>query len=631
MINSARSDYAEYLFGTGNNYFAEDYLGAHKTEDGRFVFRVWAPHADNVFLCGDFNNWNADRPMQKSQSGIWEYILDDASFGVGSRYKFIIDRAGNRFYKSDPFAFSSETLVNTASLFAEPKFDWTDKAYLDSRKYAVDMLKVDRLPPEPMNVYEVHLGSWKRHEDGSYLSYRELADDLSAYVKDMGYTHIEIMPVSEHPFDGSWGYQVCGYFAPTSRFGAPEDFMYFVNKMHSCGIGVIMDWVPAHFPKDAHGLYEFDGAPLYEYKGKDRMENAGWGTRCFDVGDDHVRSFLISNALFWMRDYHIDGLRIDAVASMLYLDYGRKAGEWNPNPDGSNINNEAVAFFRKLNAAVSEYFPERYMIAEESTAFPNVTKKHGLGFTLKWNMGWMNDTLDYLSIDPYFRSGAHSKMSFSLMYAFSENYMLPVSHDEVVHGKKSLIDKCAGDYDTKFATVRAYLAYMIAHPGRKLTFMGCEFGQFREWDYESSLEWFLLDYEKHRKLQSYVKFLNKTYLENKAFYDNEGSWDCFSWIFADNSSDNIYAFERISRSGERVLTVLNFSGSNRPEYKIPLGDSGWYKEILNSDDEKFGGKGYINGSVRTKKNAFGGNDLTIKIPAFGALMFKKSPKKQENK
>lgn len=620
-----RSEYAEFLFGEGTNYFAQDYLGAHRIGEGVFVFRVWAPRADNVFLTGDFNSWGDDCPMSRSENtGIWVCTLECPSFTVGSRYKFIIERGRKRVFKADPYAFCSETLVNTASLYACPEFAWTDGGYIAALEKDAPMLLRDEIPHRPMNVYEVHLGSWKRRGTGEsdYLSYRELADGLSEYLTAMNYTHIELMPVCEHPFDGSWGYQVCGYFAPTSRFGKPEDFMYFVDKMHSAGIGVIMDWVPAHFPKDEHGLCEFDGEPLYEYAGVDRMENKGWGTRCFDVGRPQVRSFLISNALFWLKRYHIDGMRIDAVASMLYLDYGRDPGEWNPNPDGTNINNDSVAFFKSLNAAVTKYCPGRYMIAEESTAFPNVTKKHGLGFTLKWNMGWMNDTLGYIGTDPYFRAGAHNKMTFSLMYAFSENYMLPISHDEVVHGKKSLIDKCFGSYDDKFSTVRAYFTYMMTHPGKKLLFMGCEFGQFREWDYKESLEWFMLGYEKHARLKDFVADLNGVYRSFPPMYERDCRADGFSWIFADNAADNIFVYERIADNGERALVVLNFSGSDRQEYNIPLLVPGRYKELINSDDTKYGGHGFVNpGVLKTAKNRFGGNDLKIRIPALGAIIF----------
>lgn len=621
-----RSEYAEFLFGEGTNYFAQDYLGAHRIGEGVFVFRVWAPRADNVFLTGDFNSWGDDCPMSRSENtGIWVCTLECPSFTVGSRYKFIIERGRKRVFKADPYAFCSETLVNTASLYACPEFAWTDGGYIAALEKDAPMLLRDEIPHRPMNVYEVHLGSWKRRGTGEsdYLSYRELADGLSEYLTAMNYTHIELMPVCEHPFDGSWGYQVCGYFAPTSRFGKPEDFMYFVDKMHSAGIGVIMDWVPAHFPKDEHGLCEFDGEPLYEYAGVDRMENKGWGTRCFDVGRPQVRSFLISNALFWLKRYHIDGLRIDAVASMLYLDYGRDPGEWNPNPDGTNINNDSVAFFKSLNAAVTKYCPGRYMIAEESTAFPNVTKKHGLGFTLKWNMGWMNDTLGYIGTDPYFRAGAHNKMTFSLMYAFSENYMLPISHDEVVHGKKSLIDKCFGSYDDKFSTVRAYFTYMMTHPGKKLLFMGCEFGQFIEWDYHKQLDWMLLEYESHRKTRDYIRTLNHYYLAHPALWQVEDNWDGFRWLNADDNTRSVISYYRADEKGRKVLVLCNFAPVKWENYLLGVPEAADYRVALCSEEACFGGAGFERGTVYRSEEAPQGQwprSITLDVPPLCCML-----------
>lgn len=622
-----KNEYAEYLFHQGNNFFAYEYLGAHKDQGG-IVFRVWAPNANAVYLTGDFNNWGSNFSMQiNDDGGIWciflsnEYISDCENF----KYKYIIERDGVLRYKSDPYAFYSETLMNTASLFFDLQgFNWNDSEYMVKRKEDVSFFHNDIMLPKPINIYEVHLGSWKKNFDGSYLNYKEYAEQLSKYIKEMGYTHIELMPIAEHPYDGSWGYQVCGYYAPTSRYGSPCDFMQFVDIMHSEGIGVILDWVPAHFPKDAHGLYEFDGSPLYEYQGKDRMENRSWGTRCFDVGKTQVQSFLISNALFWLEKYHIDGLRIDAVASMLYLDYDKEPGEWNPNPDGSNINFLAVEFFKKLNTAVDKYYPDCMMIAEESTDYKDITSKKGLGFNYKWNMGWMNDTLDYIGTDPNFRCSKHNKLNFSMMYAFNENFFLPISHDEVVHGKKSLIDKAFGDYNQKFATVRTYLAYMMTHPGKKLLFMGCEYGQFREWDEGGQLEWFMLDYEMHRKFRDYVKTLNNLYKNTPALWELDRSWEGFKWIYANKSEDNLFAYKRLDKSGKSVIVILNFSTKQYENYTIPVFSYGWYKELLNTDDIQFGGNKKVpNKAIRAKKNKDGVYEIAANIPPLSALFLSK--------
>ncbi len=622
-----KNDAALYLFKQGTNFKAYDYLGAHRGKNG-FTFRVWAPNADAVYLAGDFNGWAADRPMA-DVGGVWSITLDDVAFADGDRYKYIIERGGRRFYKADPYAFFSETLANTASRFFElDGFKWTDGAYLKYRDESFGCLKDGLMPPVPMNIYEVHLGSWQRDENGGYLSYEELADRLSAYVKRMGYTHIELMPVAEHPFDGSWGYQICGYYAPTSRFGDPHGFMYFVNKMHSAGIGVIMDWVPAHFPKDAHGLYEFDGSPLYEYQGEDRMEHKEWGTRCFDVARNEVQSFLISNAMFWIEKYHIDGLRADAVSSMLYLDYGRGPGEWTPNPDGTNINLQTVYFFKKLGEEVKKAHPDVLLIAEESTDYADVTRKEGLSFDMKWNMGWMNDTLKYIETDSFFRKGVHDNMTFSLMYAFNERFILPISHDEVVHGKKSLIDKMAGDYYQKFACARTYLGYMMTHPGKKLIFMGSEFAQFREWDYENSLEWFMLDFDMHAKFQIYVSELNAFYLENPELWEQDGSWQGFEWIDADRRNDNTYLYRRIAKDGSALTVVLNFAPVVR-YYNIPLKKGGVYAEVFNSDEEKYGGGGVTNKVPQTAFKQYGGYGINITVPPLGFTVIKEIEGKDE--
>lgn len=615
------NDLALYLFKQGTNFQAFDYLGAHKTGEDEYTFRVWAPNANAVFLAGDFNNWLADVPMS-NDGGIWSVTVSGLELCDGDRYKYIIERDGIRFFKADPYAFYSETLANTASrLYELDGFEWEDAAYLKYRKESFGCLADCHMPSVPMNIYEVHLGSWQRDENGGYLNYRELADRLAAYVKRMGYTHIELMPVAEHPFDGSWGYQVCGYYAPTSRFGTPHDFMYFVNKLHSVGIGVIMDWVPAHFPKDAHGLFEFDGAPLYEYQGADRMEQREWGTRCFDVARNEVQSFLISNAMFWIEKYHIDGLRVDAVSSMLYLDYGKRPGEWNPNPDGSNINLQSVHFFKKLGGELKNYHPDVLLIAEESTDYMGVTRKDGLSFDMKWNMGWMNDTLKYIEADPIYRKDMHEKLTFSMMYAFNERFILPISHDEVVHGKKSLIDKMAGDYYQKFACARTYLGYMMTHPGKKLLFMGTEFAQFREWDFASSLEWFMLDYDMHAKFQLFVSELNALYLENPELWEQDGSWAGFEWIDADRRNDNTLLYRRIAKNGDVLTVVCNFAPVVR-YYNIPLKKGGKYVEIFNSDEEKYGGGGVTNKVPQTAFKQYGGYGINITVPPLGFTVIK---------
>lgn len=613
---------ALYLFKQGTNNRAYEYMGAHKNEDGSYTFRVWAPNAHAVYLCGDFNDWKADIPMTDI-GGVWEIEYSHPELADGARYKYIIERDGVMRYKADPYGYYAETLANTASrIFDIEGFKWKDRSYLKYRKEKFSCLAKNETPEVPMNIYEVHLGSWQRDDNGDYLNYRELADRLSAYVKRMGYTHIELMPVAEHPFDGSWGYQGCGYYAPTSRFGTPHDFMYFVNKMHSVGIGVIMDWVPAHFPKDAHGLYEFDGGPLYEYQGWDRKEHKQWGTRCFDVARNEVSCFLISNVMFWAEKYHVDGFRVDAVSSMLYLDYGRDAGEWSPNPDGSNLNIQTIAFFKKLNGEMKGNYPDVMMIAEEATSYHGITHGDGLGFSFKWNMGWMNDTLKYAEADPIYRKDLHTKMNFSLMYAYKERYILPISHDEVVHGKKSLVDKMTGNYHNKFATARTYLGYMMTHPGKKLLFMGCEFAQFREWDYENSLEWFMLDYDMHARYQRYVSELNALYLNEKALWQQDGSPLGFEWIDADRSNDNTYLYRRYAKDGSYLTVVTNFAPVER-EYVIPVKKKGLYSEIFNSDNTNYGGGGCINYGLLSTVDYGLGPCIKIKIPPSGFTVIKK--------
>lgn len=632
MPEAAAHDLAPYLFHQGTNYEAYRYMGAHRDADG-FVFRVFAPHALAVFLAGDFNGWGYDTPFERvTEAGVWEAHLAHDRFGEYAKYKIIISHNdGKDVYKADPYAFFAEKPPATASVFYDlDGFVWHDDAWLATRRAHVTW----PLYEMPLNIYEVHAGSWKRHEDGSPLSYRELAAELAPYVKQMGYTHVELMPVAEHPFDGSWGYQVCGYFAPTARFGEPKDFMAFVDEMHTAGIGVILDWVPAHFPKDEHGLYEFDGSPLYEYTGADKRENSGWGTRRFDVGRTEVQSFLISNALFWLREYHVDGLRADAVASMLYLDYDKKPGEWFPNAFGGNVCLEAVAFFKKLGRAVREAFPDALLIAEESTAFPRVTKpeeEDGLGFHFKWNMGWMNDSLSYFAADPLFRSGNHDKLTFPMMYAFAENYVLPVSHDEVVHGKKSLVDKMPGTYDEKFANLRAFFVYMMTHPGKKLSFMGNEIGQFREWDYKGSIEWFLLDYDKHRDTQRFVADLNALYLSEKALWENDHSWDGFRWLDVDNAAESVLSFARFSKCGELLVAVFNLTPVERKIYPVGL-PKGVYDVLLHSDDALYGGSGAPHPtSFKTKREERGGcpDSIRMTLAPLSAVILKKRKEAKE--
>ncbi len=594
-----------YLFHQGTNFRAYEYLGAHPERRGGkkgVCFRTWAPAAESVSVVGDFNGWDSGKnPMERiSGNGVYETFI--AGLREYDNYKFAVKSEKGTVYKADPYAFHAETPSGTASKIYELSgFRWDDGAYCAERKKR-------NIYRSPVNIYEVNLGSWKKKENGDYLSYTELAEQLVPYVREMGYTHVEFMPVSEYPYDGSWGYQITGYYAVTSRFGTPHDFMKLVNEFHKAGIGVILDWVPAHFPKDEQGLYEFDGGPCYEYSDPKKMENKGWGTRVFDWGRNEVRSFLISNAMFFFEKYHIDGLRVDAVASMLYLDYDRKDGEWTPNEYGGNYNLEAISFFRALNEAVFGSYPYAMMIAEESTAFPMITKPAylgGLGFNFKWNMGWMNDTLSYMQTDPYFRKDHHNKMTFSMYYAFSENFILPISHDEVVHGKKSLLDKMPGNYEDKFANLRAYLGYMYSHPGKKLLFMGAEFGQFKEWAYKEGLEFFLLRYAQHAKLHRYVKEINETYKGTAPLYEIEDSWEGFEWICADERDRNILAYKRFAKDGTPLYVAINFSGCDAVNFELKA-DRGRYRILLNSDAAKYGGAGRLKQRIfpakRTRKD-----------------------------
>ena len=618
-----------YLFHEGTNAKAYEYLGAHPV-DGGVCFRVWAPNVQWAGVAGDFNGWQPDKaPMTKISSGVWECFVD----GVNryDAYKYYFRTAdGREFYKSDPFAFHCETRPGTASkYYGELDFDWSDKGWLRKRK------KAD-IYSSPMNIYEVHAGSWQLYDDGNPLSYRDLAGRLIPYVKDMGYTHIELLPVMEYPFDGSWGYQVTGYFAPTSRYGTPEDFAYFVNAAHNAGIGIILDWVPAHFPKDAYGLYEFDGGACYEYADPRKGEHLQWGTRVFDYGKPEVQSFLVSSAMFWISEYHIDGLRVDAVASMLYLDYGRDDGNWIPNCHGGRENLEAVAFLKKLNESVFREHGDVLMIAEESTAWPMVSRPTylgGLGFNFKWNMGWMNDCLRYFSLDGLARKFNHDCLTFSFFYAFSENFVLPISHDEVVHGKCSLINKMPGTYEEKFAGVRSFLGYMMSHPGKKLLFMGCEFGQFIEWNYKQQLDWLLLDYEAHRQLKSYVSALNKFYLANSPLWEIDYSWEGFSWIVSDDSSNSVVAYIRRDKKENELIALCNFTSVTRQKYRIGVPKPGTYRVVFSSALPEFGGKGESTvGSVRAKKKPIHGYEYSIELNIEGlSCMYIKNTSRKKDK
>ncbi len=623
-----QNNLAPYYFHQGTNFRAYEYLGCNlKNKNDKYVysFRTWAPHAERVELISDIYGWQSPYPMNRvTDGGVFECEIVSEEPLEGKAYKYRITSGGRSFNKGDPYAAFSKGLSDGASvIFTDRSFEWEDKNWLSKRKKTV-CEKNGYYLSSPMNIYEVHLGSFMRHGDNSYYTYREAADVLVPYMKFMGYTHVEFLPLTEHPYDGSWGYQVCGFYAPTSRFGDPNDFRYLINELHKNGIGVIMDWVPAHFPKDAWGLYEFDGYPLYEYQGRDRQESRSWGTRFFDLGREEVQSFLISNALYFFREFHIDGLRVDAVASMLYLDYDREPGEWIPNSYGNNMNLEAEAFLRKLNQAVFTESPDVLMIAEESTSHGGITHpvhEGGLGFNLKWNMGWANDFYDYVLTDPLFRKYKHTALNFPLMYAYTENYVLPISHDEVVHGKLSFINKMHGAYEDKFRQMRTSLMLMMTYPGKKMLFMGTEYGQFREWDYENSLEWFMLDYPLHKEMRSYVAALNNFYLKCPELWELDFSPDGFEWIFADEAEKNIVAFRRKRINGDSVTVILSFSGSSHDlsfSVKSPnvecIFDTGTVGDTKKLIDIQKSGKNYL---------------ANIKIPAFSGMIL--SEKRKTNK
>ena len=618
-----RFDAAAFYGGTNSEAYR--YLGAHRTrrsgKDG-YVFRVWAPNAAYVSVVGDFCGWNGyAHPMEKNADGFWECFVP--SLKRYDTYKFAVTaQSGETVLKADPYAFHAETRPGTASkLYDLGGYRWGDDEWRASRAKA----PLDR---SPLNIYEVHLGSWRRRENGDFYDYRTLAHELADYVLDLGYNCVELMPVTEYPLDDSWGYQCTDYFAATSRYGTPKDFMYFVDHLHRKGISVLLDWVPAHFCKDEHGLIDFDGEPCYEYADPKKREHAGWGTRVFDYGRGEVKSFLLSSAAFWLREFHVDGLRVDAVASMLYLDYGREDGNWTRNRNGGCENLEAIDFLRALNKTAYAIDPNVLMVAEESTAWPLVTRPPqdgGLGFTLKWNMGWMNDMCHYLKLDPWFRQYHHKDITFSLMYAFSENFVLPISHDEVVHMKGSLRGKMPGDDWQQLAGVRAFTAYLLAHPGKKLTFMGAELGQWHEWDFASQLDWYLLENEENRQLHHFFKDINAFYLSQSPLWDIDFSWEGFEWLVADDNHNNVVVFLRRDREGRELIAAVNFSPVAQGEYRFGVPPKKTYREVFSTDLPEYGGTGDWRNekSIEVLPIPSHGREqsLCVKLPPLGAAFF----------
>jgi len=625
------SDFDLHLYGEGTNYESYRSLGAHQAdvEGVKGVrFAVWAPNAEVVTVVGDFNQWDARRhPMRQRTGGVWEIFIP--ALGPGDTYKYFVRSRlkGYQQMKTDPYSFYCETPPKSASIVWDlGKYEWNDAAWMEARACAGILSR-------PVTIYEVHLESWLRGPYNQFVSYRELARSLVEYVKTMGYTHIELLPVAEYPFSGSWGYQVIAYYAPTSRFGTPDDFRYFIDCCHQAGIGVIVDWVPAHFPKDAHGLAYFDGSALYEHADPRKGEHRDWGTHIFNYGRNEVRGFLISNALFWLKEYHIDGLRVDAVASMLYLDYSRKPGEWLPNQFGGRENLEAIDFLRRFNE-LAHQVPGAFTAAEESTAWPGVSKPvylSGLGFTMKWNMGWMHDMLDYFSNEPVFRKFHHQNITFSLLYAFHENFVLPISHDEVVHGKGSLIGKMPGDEWQRFANARAFLAYMYGHPGKKLLFMGSEIGQYEEWDYNHGIKWDLLQYDVHRGLQTLVRELNRFYRAQPALHEVDFHSTGFEWVDFHDVDNSIIAFIRRAKDpGDLLLFCCNFTPVPRERYRFGVPVEGFYQEVFNTDAAMFGGSNVGNASgATTEPVAAHGRDqsITVTLPPLAVVVFKHVPDK----
>ena len=619
-FNEARP--ALEVFHTGDSVRAYDFLGAHlvnRNDKNGVVFRVWAPTARSVSVAGDFNNWNNEANyMYNIGYGVWEVFVE----GVKQfcTYKYCIESEyGDRLMKADPYAFHAQTRPGQASVVYDiESYSWNDSEWFNNRKE-------NNISSSPMNIYEIHAGSWRKYPDGNFFNYQKLADELIPYLKEMHYTHVQLMPIMEYPYDGSWGFQTTGYYAPTSRYGTPSDFMAFVDKLHGEGIGVILDWVPSNFPTDDFGLARFDGSPLYESNDPKTSKRDSWGTCLFNYARFEVTSFLVSCAMFWLDKYHIDGLRIGALSSMLYLDYGKTEGEWEPNKFGGKENLDAVDFVKRLNTAVHMYHPDVMMFAEENTSWPKLTHKiedGGLGFDFKWNMGWMNDMLHYMSLNSMWRPFNHDSLTFSFYYAFSEKFLLPISHDEVSHGKGSLIKQMPGKYDEQFAGVRAFITYMYAHPGKKLVFMGTEIGQFDEWNHEEAIQWDLLEFEKHKKLRTFFKELNKFYLDCKPLYELDTVWKGFDWIHHDDYTNSVIAFKRTDKNGDEIVSVCNFQPIRRDEYCIGVPKYGLYDEVFNSDEERFGGSGVVNGNnIKTEVMKIHGFDqgLSLSLPPLSVI------------
>ena len=619
-FNEARP--ALEVFHTGDSVRAYDFLGAHlvnRNDKNGVVFRVWAPTARSVSVAGDFNNWNNEANyMYNIGYGVWEVFVE----GVKEfcTYKYCIESEyGDRLMKADPYAFHAQTRPGQASVVYDiESYSWNDSEWFNKRKE-------NNISSSPMNIYEIHAGSWRKYPDGNFFNYQKLADELIPYLKEMHYTHVQLMPIMEYPYDGSWGFQTTGYYAPTSRYGTPSDFMAFVDKLHGEGIGVILDWVPSNFPTDDFGLARFDGSPLYESNDPKTSKRDSWGTCLFNYARFEVTSFLVSCAMFWLDKYHIDGLRIGALSSMLYLDYGKTEGEWEPNKFGGKENLDAVDFVKRLNTAVHMYHPDVMMFAEENTSWPKLTHKiedGGLGFDFKWNLGWMNDMLHYMSLNSMWRPFNHDSLTFSFYYAFSEKFLLPISHDEVSHGKGSLIKQMPGKYDEQFAGVRAFITYMYAHPGKKLVFMGTEIGQFDEWNHEEAIQWDLLEFEKHKKLRTFFKELNKFYLDCKPLYELDTVWKGFDWIHHDDYTNSVIAFKRTDKNGDEIVSVCNFQPIRRDEYCIGVPKYGLYDEVFNSDEERFGGSGVVNGNnIKTEVMKIHGFDqgLSLTLPPLSVI------------